>query len=50
MTPIIIYFSCARHHAIYFASNILSSLILISTLGGGHYDYLHFIDEKTDLE
>lgn len=46
MTPIIIYFSYARHHSIYFASNVLAYLILISTLGGRHYDYLYFIDEK----
>lgn len=34
----------------YFIGNALSSLILISILGGGYYDYPYFVVEKTDLE
>lgn len=34
----------------HFTGNVLSSLILKSVLGGRHYDYPHFIAEKTELQ
>ena len=43
MTTITAYFLFARHHATDFTGHVLSSLILISTLGGRHYDYPYFI-------
>lgn len=34
----------------HFTGHVLSSLILIPALGGGHYDCPYFITEKADLE
>lgn len=34
----------------YFTGYVLPSLILIATLGGGHYDCPYVITEKADLE